>query len=182
MQDFEAKNREIGRRLADLVESDPQRFANRLPQFYNATKWTQIAAISSAAGFRATSLVEYEVLCDFIFERWRHRGAVCFKDSSAYGRALRYSLPTRADAEELFNTMLAETVAVVSYTEIHGFGSDVDGVQPHRIRGHAKQAKEAIAVALSTLVGMDYLDHADAVELATAWLLDNPRHVFGLSS
>ncbi|MFW5743484.1 MAG: hypothetical protein ACOC2D_09410, partial [Spirochaetota bacterium] len=265
--------------------------AIHMPQFHKVTNWRQIEGLAAAAGTRVTSLDEYLEVCRFVFEKWREAGAVCFKDQSAYERSLAYGLPTRAEAEELFNTMLAnpraslawgehghalsdylihafmrmarefelpvqlhtghmagyrndvakanashlrlllethkdvrfdlfhanwpyagdllflaknypnvainfcwahqidpiysakmlaQSVATVPYTKVHGIGSDVDGCQPHIIWAHVKLGKDVIATALAKLVGMDYIDHDDVVEIATAWLSQNAIRFFGL--
>lgn len=262
-----------------------------LPQFHNLRKREQIDRVGNAVGSTITSLGEYEEACHFIFDKWVHVGAVCFKDQSAYERSLAYSLPTQAQAEEIFNTMLAnprasvewgrdghllsdylmhsflrkarrmelpvqlhtghmagyrndvtkanaallqplleihrdvrfdifhanwpyagdllflgknysnvavnycwahqidpiysvrmmiQTVSTVPINKVHGVGSDVDGRLPHMVWSHAKLAKDVIASALSELMAMDYLDRDDAMEIARAWIYENPRKFFKL--
>jgi hypothetical protein len=92
-----------------------QYLAIALPQFHQLLREEQIDAKGAAVGTRITSLGEYLEVCRRIFERWREMGAVCFKDQSAYERSLAYSVPTRAEAEQLFNTMLANPRASLAW-------------------------------------------------------------------
>lgn len=278
--------------VAGTYEALPgQYLAISMPQFHQLRSWRQVEGVTRAAGARVTSLGEYEEVCRFVFEKWRDAGAVCFKDQSAYERSLAYGLPTRAQAEEIFNRMLAnpresvawgehghelsdylvhafmriardlelpvqlhtghmagyrndvtganaahlrlliethrdvcfdlfhanwpysgdllflaknypnvamnfcwahqvdpiysarmlaQSVATVPYTKIHGIGSDVDGLQPHIIWAHVKLGKDVIATALADLIGMEFIDLDEALEIASAWLSENAIRFFRL--
>jgi uncharacterized protein len=94
-----------------------QHMAISLPGFHKLTTREEIARVERAIGSRVTSLDEYLAACRTVFDRWKALGAVCFKDQSAYTRRISYSLATRSDAEEIFNTMLENPRATVAWGE-----------------------------------------------------------------
>ena len=101
-----------------------QRLAISLPQFHRITCRSDIEPFESAAGVTVTSLDDYVELCRAIFRRWRECGAVCMKDQSAYTRSIAYAFPPRADAERVFNAILADPRRSVAYDPDGGPLSD----------------------------------------------------------
>ena len=85
-----------------------QQLAIALPPFHDVTSRDDITRLERPANRTVTSLAEYEQLCADYFQRWIALGAVAMKDQSAYMRSLDYGLPTRSDAERVFNRILAE--------------------------------------------------------------------------
>jgi hypothetical protein len=63
--------------------------------------------------------------------------------------------------------------------KVHGYGSDYGG-STDRAWAHARIGRDNIAIALSELVEMEYLDLDGAREVARAWLFDNPNEFFRL--
>jgi uncharacterized protein len=75
--------------------------------------------------------------------------------------------------------MFQQVLSAVPHGKIHGYGSDYVG-GADRAWAHAQIARDNIAIALSELVQMDYLDVDGAREVAHAWLLGNANQFFGL--
>jgi uncharacterized protein len=75
--------------------------------------------------------------------------------------------------------LFQQALAAVPYGKIHGYGSDYGG-NPDRAWAHAQMARDNIAIALSELVEMDYVDLDGAQEVAHAWLLGNADAFFRL--
>jgi hypothetical protein len=67
-----------------------------------------ILRVGSLADQHITSLDEYLEAVFEVFQRCLARGAVGIKDQSAYSRIVSYDLAPRADAERLFNVVLAD--------------------------------------------------------------------------
>jgi hypothetical protein len=67
-----------------------------------------IAQVGSLVDRSITSLDEYLESVFEVFERCIERGAVGIKDQSAYSRVISYDLVPKADAERLFNQVLAD--------------------------------------------------------------------------
>jgi len=85
-----------------------QRVAVSLPSLHFLKSRADITGVEEALGRTATSLDEYAAACREIFAAHKKIGAVTFKDQSAYMRSLAYSNPARAEAEAIFNRMIAD--------------------------------------------------------------------------
>ncbi len=70
--------------------------------------WELVNRVESLADRNITSLGEFLEAVFSIFERLVERGAIGFKDQSAYSRSISYELVPTSDAERQFNTMLAD--------------------------------------------------------------------------
>lgn len=70
--------------------------------------WETIQHVGSLADRHITSLDEYLEAVLIVLQRCVARGAVGIKDQSAYSRIVSYDLVPRADAERLFNVVLAD--------------------------------------------------------------------------
>jgi len=88
-----------------------------LPGFHRINSYEAVRAIAAPAGRAVTSLDEYLDLCRYLFGAYKRFGAVAFKDQSAYTRTLAYGNPTRAEAEAVFNWMMADPRRSVSYPD-----------------------------------------------------------------
>jgi len=85
-----------------------QRLAISLPGLHGFKSRVEIEDLERVMEKTVTCLDDYLGLCGEIFELWRRRGAVCFKDQSAYGRSLAYANPPRSEAEKVFNRILGD--------------------------------------------------------------------------
>jgi uncharacterized protein len=85
-----------------------QHLALSLPHLHGVRTRSDFTELEEAAGVVVTSLDEYLDLCDRYIAAGKAVGAVCLKDQSAYGRSIAYTMPPRADAERVFNRILAD--------------------------------------------------------------------------
>ncbi len=85
-----------------------QRLALSLPFLHAIRTRGDLAPLETACRATVTCLDEWLDLCRRYIEAGRDRGAVCLKDQSAYDRSITYRMPTRADAEAVFNRILAD--------------------------------------------------------------------------
>ncbi|MHB0935402.1 MAG: amidohydrolase family protein [Armatimonadota bacterium] len=97
------------------------RLAIGLPGLHMIRCYNDVQGIANCLKRSITSLDDYLEACGEIFTAHKRFGAVCFKDQSAYSRALDYGNPTRAEAEAVFNWFMADPRRSVSYP---------DGVKP----------------------------------------------------
>lgn len=104
--------------LDHSLELTPRGFlAISLPQFHSVRSYTEVQQRVAALNRTITSLDEYLEACRQIFEGHKAFGAVTFKDQSAYNRTLVYGNPTKAQAEEVFNWLMADPRRSASYPE-----------------------------------------------------------------
>jgi len=87
---------------------DLDRLLIGLPEFHSIRRYDQIQGVVSPLGRTVTSLDEYLDACRDLFAKMKERGAVAFKDQSAYWRAIRYENVPRAEAESLFNAAMED--------------------------------------------------------------------------
>ena len=268
-----------------------------LPDYHAVRHSGEVQDLVRPLGRHVTSLGEYLEACREIFEGYKRFGAAAFKDQSAYSRSLAYGNPGWAEAESVFNWMMADprrrlsypdagggvadarplddflfhefmrmardmdlpvqihtghmagirndiaktnavrltsvielhrevrfdlfhanwpyggdwlflaknypnvtldfcwaniidpiycqrlfkqVISAVPHGKVHGYGSDFGG-QVDRAWAHASIARDNIAIALSDLVEMEYLDFDEAKEVARAWLFENANAYFRLS-
>ncbi len=93
------------------------RLAISLPGYHSIRSAGEVQAIGNLFGRTITTLDEYLEVCRAIFEAYKAFGAVAFKDQAAYDRPLSYGNPTRAEAEEVFNWLMADPRRKASYPE-----------------------------------------------------------------
>lgn len=93
-------------RTYQVYECD--RFMIPLPGFHLVRSREHIWRCAQLVNSRVTNLDDYLAVCREAFRRMKERGAVGMKDQSAYERSLDFGNPTRAEAEALFNRVLAD--------------------------------------------------------------------------
>ena len=79
-----------------------------LPDFHEIRQREFVDSVAILARTGITSLEEYEEAVFELMRQARDLGVVAIKDQSAYRRPLSYDLPTRSDAERLFNRLLTD--------------------------------------------------------------------------
>ncbi|MGQ9682478.1 MAG: amidohydrolase family protein [Anaerolineae bacterium] len=100
---------DLGRFLAgEAPVYERDRLLIPLPRFHAVRSWQQVWDIASLVGAAATSLDGYLQACREVFARLVKLGAIGMKDQSAYNRSIAYSNPSRAEAEALFNRVMAD--------------------------------------------------------------------------
>jgi uncharacterized protein len=76
--------------------------------------------------------------------------------------------------------MLNEWIDMVPSNKIIGFGGDVSA-GPYKVYGALCFARENIARALAVRMRRGQMTEERAVDVCRAWLLDNPKRIYGLS-
>lgn len=98
-----------------LYERD--RFLIPLPGFHDVRNWQQVWNITQIIDQSVTTLDGYVETCREMFRRMKERGAVGFKDQSAYNRTLAYENANHVEAEALFNRFMADPRAALGWPE-----------------------------------------------------------------
>jgi hypothetical protein len=89
-----------------------------LPDFHPIRfSWEGIQKVGVLVDQQITSLDEYLEAVFLVFQRCIERGAIGIKDQSAYERVLDFELVPYAEAEKLFNRLLADPRSVLGYPE-----------------------------------------------------------------
>jgi hypothetical protein len=76
--------------------------------------------------------------------------------------------------------LFKQALSSVPHGKIHGYGSDLGGNDVPRAWAHAQIARDNVAIALSDMVEMEYLDLEEARAVAHAWLFGNANEFFRL--
>lgn len=136
-------------------------------------------AKANARGLRSLVEIHRDVQFDLFHANWPYADDILFLVKNYPNVAVDFCWTHIVDP--LYSRrLLKQLVSAVPYTKIHGFGSDVGGAQPHIAWAHCLIAKENIAAALADLVDDGYIRDDNALELARAWLFDNPNRFFAL--
>lgn len=88
-----------------------------LPDYHHITTYDNIQELASIVNKTVTNLDEYLHVCVEIFQGCKDFGAVAFKDQSAYKRKIKYSNPTKHQAEEIFNWIMDDPRRQASYPD-----------------------------------------------------------------
>lgn len=88
-----------------------------LPDYHKINNYEAVQLLASLVDKTVTSLDEYLDVCREVFKGCKKFGAVAFKDQSAYTRSLEYGNPTHAEAEEVFNWLMADPRRSASYPD-----------------------------------------------------------------
>jgi len=100
-----------------LVLPPRTRLAISLPQYHAIKSYEEVQANAAPLKRTITSLDEYIEACREQFARMKQYGAVCFKDQSAYSRAIHFRNATRAAAEVAFNWLMEDPRRSLSYPD-----------------------------------------------------------------
>jgi hypothetical protein len=75
--------------------------------------------------------------------------------------------------------VMKQAISSVPHGKVFAYGSDYFGGADHAW-AHAEIMKDNLAIALSSMVEMEYLSLTAAKQIATAWLYENPNRFFKL--
>ena len=75
--------------------------------------------------------------------------------------------------------LFKQALSAVPHGKVHAYGSDFGG-NVERAWAHAAIARDNVAIALSEMVDMEYVDLDEAKEVAHAWLFGNANAFFRL--
>jgi hypothetical protein len=89
----------------------------RLPHFHLITCRRDLEENVAPLGREVGSLDVYVESCREIFTAFKRYGAVAAKDQSAYHRGLDFKNPTRAEAEEVFQWIMADPQRQIAYPD-----------------------------------------------------------------
>ncbi len=93
----------------ELKINERERVFISLPEYHGVRSYGHVHEhAGKLAGTRIVTLDEYLDACRTVFAKMKERGAIGFKDQSAYGRVLDYGNATRSEAEALFNYMMED--------------------------------------------------------------------------
>ncbi|MBN1976230.1 MAG: amidohydrolase family protein [Anaerolineae bacterium] len=144
-------------------------------------KWRPLASLTSLhqTTFTHESLAWYGRLADMhitsldecleamfvIIQRCVERGAVGLKDQSAYNRTLAYELPTTAEAERIFNSILADPRSFPGWPE----GKPLNDYLFHQFMRFARELDLPVQLHTGHMAGVyNRVDKANAAHLASA--------------
>jgi hypothetical protein len=143
-------------------------------------------AKANAVGLANLLSLHRDIRFDLFHANWPYSGEILSLCKAYPNVALDFCWANIIDplyCQDLFRQALSS----VPHSKIHGFGSDfgaagipVEGGRPDYAWAHAAIARENIAMALSDLVEVEYLDLDAAKVVAKAWLFDNPNEFFRL--
>lgn len=131
-------------------------------------------------------LLHRETRFDLFHANWPYSGEILYLCKNFPNVAIDFCWTNMLDPIYCQN-MYKQALSSVPHGKIHGFGSDLGA---HGFYGHsgypdrawaaAQIARENIAIALSDMVEIGYLDLAAAKEVAYGWLFANPNHYYRL--
>jgi len=137
--------------------------------------------ISKTNAVHLTRLLELhrETRFDLFHANWPYSGEILFLVKNYPNVALDFCWAHMVDP--LYSQdLLRQAISSVPHAKIHGFGSDLGGDALTSAWAHAELARDNIAMALASLVEIDYLGLDDAKEIAFGWLFHNPNAFFKL--
>lgn len=136
-----------------------------LPMFHPVnTSWTNIQSIGALVDHHITSLVEYLEAIFMIFQRCIEKGAIGIKDQSAYERQISYELVTQADAEKLFNRLLADPRTSLGWPE----SKPLNDFLFHTFMRFARELKLPVQLHTGHMAGVfNRVDKTNAANLAS---------------
>jgi hypothetical protein len=153
----------------DITFPEKWRLLISLPGFHS-TRFdsSTVDYYGALAGRHITSLDEYLEAVFIVFQRCIARGAVGIKDQSAYDRTLAYDLPTKSDAEKLFNQLLADPRNALGWPE----GKPLNDFLFQQFLRFARELKLPVQLHSGHVAGIrNRVDKANAAYLASVFEL-----------
>lgn len=128
-----------------------------------------------------TRLIEMhrETRFDIFHANWPYSGELLYLGKNYPNVAIDFCWANMVDPIYC-QQMFQQAISSVPHAKIHGYGSDLNGDTLTSTWAHADLARDNIAIALSNLVEMNYLDLDEAKEIARAWLFENANEFFRL--
>lgn len=94
------------------------RLAFPLPSLHNIHSKADIVPLQRYLGHGITCLDDYLESISILLEKCIESGLACIKDQSAYRRRIRYELPSRGEAEAVFNKIISRPRNVFGTEEV----------------------------------------------------------------
>jgi hypothetical protein len=133
---------------------------------------------TNAAGLTRVIELHRDVRFDLFHANWPYGGELLFLGKNYPNVTLDFCWANIIDpvyCQQLFKQVLS----AVPHGKVHGYGSDFGG-SADRAWAHAQIARDNIAIALSDMVALDYLDLDAAKQVAYDWLFGNANDFFAL--
>ncbi len=122
-----------------------------LPQFHWVKfSWASIQYIGGLVDRHITSLDEYLEAVYTVFERCIEKGAIGFKDQSAYDRSLSYDLVPKAEADKQFNQLLSDPRDELGWPE----GKPLNDYLFHEYMRFARDLKKPVQIHTGHMAGI----------------------------
>ncbi|HIJ65939.1 MAG TPA: amidohydrolase family protein [Candidatus Hydrogenedentes bacterium] len=136
--------------------------------------------IAKTNAVRLTSVLELhpDVRFDLFHANWPYSGELIYLAKNFPNAAIDFCWANIIDPIYCQN-MFKQALSAVPHGKIHGYGSDYGGCVD-RAWAHASIARDNVAIALSDMVELEYLDLDEAKEVAYAWLYGNANAFFRL--
>jgi len=133
---------------------------------------------TNAAGLTRVIELHPDVRFDLFHANWPYSGEILFLGKNYPNVTVDFCWANIIDPVYCQN-MFKQALSCMPHGKIHGYGSDFGG-SADRAWAHASIARDNIAIALSDMVEMGYIDMDDAKQIGRAWLLDNANSFFRL--
>ena len=135
-------------------------------------------AKTNAVGLTKVLELHRDVQFDLFHANWPYSGELIYLAKNFPNACIDFCWANIIDPIYC-QRMFQQALSAVPHGKVHGYGSDYGG-NPERAWAHAQIARDNVAIALSELVEMEYIDLDGAREVARAWLCDNANEFFGL--
>lgn len=133
---------------------------------------------TNAAGLTRVIELHRDVRFDLFHANWPYGGELLFLGKNYPNVTLDFCWANIIDPVYCQN-LFKQVLAAVPHGKVHGYGSDFGG-SADRAWAHAQIARDNIAIALSDMVALDYLDLDAAKQVAYDWLFGNANDFFAL--
>ena len=133
---------------------------------------------TNAAGLTKVIELHRDVRFDLFHANWPYSGEVLYLCKNYPNVTIDFCWVNIIDPVYCQN-MFKQALTSVPHGKIHGYGSDFSS-NVDRAWAHAQIARDNVAIALSDMVELDYLDLEEAKAVANAWLFGNANEFFRL--
>ena len=134
---------------------------------------------TNAAGLTRVLELHRDTRFDLFHANWPYGGEILFLAKNYPNVSLDFCWAHMIDPIYI-QSLMKQAVSSVPHGKIHGYGTDMGGESITNAWAHADLARDNIAMALTDLMDIDYLDMDDAKEIASDWLFNNPNRFFKL--
>jgi uncharacterized protein len=135
-------------------------------------------AKTNAVGLTQILELHRDVRFDLFHANWPYGGELLYLAKNFPNVSIDFCWANIIDPVYCQN-LFQQALSSVPHGKVHGYGSDYGG-NVDRAWAHAQIARDNVAIALSNLVEMEYLDLDGAREVARAWLFGNANQFFRL--
>jgi len=134
---------------------------------------------TNAIGMRSVIELHPDVRFDLFHANWPYSGELLFMAKNYPNVTIDFCWANIIDPVYCQN-LFKQALSSVPHGKIHGYGSDFGG-QTDRAWAHASIARDNIAIALSDMVEIEYLNIDEAKQVGYDWLFGNANEFFRLN-